>query len=54
MVIKGWLFNAYPLGNRMVFWMKQEREYPVRPEDNWWSHSIYVASIISTSQTLRN
>src|SRR5918999_854069 len=44
MVIKGWLFDAYPLGNRMVFWIKQENGYPVRLEDNCWSHSIYVTS----------
>ena len=44
MIIKGWLFDAYPLGNRMVFWIKQENGYPVRLEDNCWSHSIYVAS----------
>jgi DNA polymerase-2 len=44
MVIKGWLFDAYPLGSRMVFWMKQENGYPIRLEDNCWSHSIYVAS----------
>src|ERR687895_128998 len=44
MIIKGWLFDAYPLGNRMVFWIKQENGYPVRLEDNCWSHSIYVTS----------
>src|SRR5918995_688980 len=44
MVIKGWLFDAYPLGNRMVFWIKQENGYPIRLEDNCWSHSIYVTS----------
>lgn len=44
MVIKGWLFDAYPLGNRMVFWIKQENGHPVRLEDNCWSHSIYVTS----------
>jgi len=20
----GWLFDAYPLGNKMIFWIKQE------------------------------
>jgi DNA polymerase I len=44
MVIKGWLFDAYPLDNRMVFWIKQENGNTIRLEDNYWSHSIYVAS----------
>ena len=44
MVIKGWLFDAYPLDNRMVFWIKQENGNTIRLEDNCWSHSIYVAS----------
>src|SRR5215208_4477601 len=44
MVIKGWLFDAYPLDNRMVFWIKQENGNTIRLVDNCWSHSIYVAS----------
>ena len=44
MVIKGWLFDAYPLDNRMVFWIKQEDGNTIRLEDTCWSHSIYVAS----------
>src|SRR5919109_5593299 len=44
MVIKGWLFDVYPLGNRMVFWIKQENGNTIRLEDNCWSHSIYIAS----------
>src|SRR5919112_1550028 len=44
MVIKGWLFDAYPLDNKMVFWIKQENGNTIRLVDNCWSHSIYVAS----------
>lgn len=41
----GWLFDAYPKGDRMIFWIKQEKDGKiVRLEDNSWSHSIYVAS----------
>jgi DNA polymerase I len=41
----GWLFDAYPQSDRMVFWIKQEKDDKiVRLEDNSWSHSIYVAS----------
>jgi DNA polymerase, archaea type len=42
--ITGWLFDAYPQGDRMVFWIKQEEDgRAIRLEDRW-SHSIYVAS----------
>ncbi|MBV9177261.1 MAG: hypothetical protein JO297_09505, partial [Nitrososphaeraceae archaeon] len=42
--VSGWLLDAYPLNNKMVFWIKQERNnVPIRLEDNW-THSIYVAS----------
>src|SRR5919108_3397883 len=44
MVVKGWLFDAYPLCNRMIFWIKQENGDTIRLEDDCWSHSIYVAS----------
>jgi DNA polymerase elongation subunit (family B) len=40
----GWLFDLYPLGNKMVFWIKQENGKTIRLEDNSWSDSIYVAS----------
>ena len=41
----GWLFDAYPQGDRMIFWIKQEKDGKiVKLEDNSWSHSIYVAS----------
>jgi hypothetical protein len=41
----GWLFDLYPLDNKMVFWIKQkENGKTIRLEDSSWSHSIYVAS----------
>jgi DNA polymerase, archaea type len=41
----GWLFDLYPLDNKMVFWIKQkENGKTIRLEDNNWSHPIYVAS----------
>ncbi|MFL6363435.1 MAG: DNA polymerase domain-containing protein, partial [Nitrososphaeraceae archaeon] len=40
----GWLFDAYPLDNKMIFWIKQENNNTLRLEDSSWSHSIYVAS----------
>ena len=41
----GWLFDVYPQGDRMIFWIKQEKDGKiVRLEDNSWSQSIYVAS----------
>jgi DNA polymerase-2 len=43
-LIKGWLFDVYPLDNKMIFWVKQENGKAVRLEDNSWSHCIYVAS----------
>ncbi|HZE78405.1 MAG TPA: DNA polymerase domain-containing protein [Nitrososphaeraceae archaeon] len=43
-MIKGWLFDVYPLDNKMIFWVKQENGKAVRLEDNSWSHCIYVAS----------
>ncbi|HEY9491408.1 MAG TPA: hypothetical protein VIP56_05435, partial [Nitrososphaeraceae archaeon] len=46
---EGWLFDAYPLKDKMIIWMKLGNENnnnnnaAIRLEDNW-SHSIYVAS----------
>jgi DNA polymerase I len=43
--ITGWLFDAYPQRDRMVFWIKQEKDGKiVRLEDSSWSQSIYLAS----------
>jgi DNA polymerase elongation subunit (family B) len=41
--VSGWLFDIYPLADRMIIWIKQEKGYTIRLQDNW-SHSIYVAS----------
>jgi len=46
MTESGWLFDAYPLNDKMVFWIKQEKENAatIRLEDDVWTHSIYAAS----------
>src|SRR5215467_2635250 len=46
MTVSGWLFDAYPLNDKMVFWIKQEKENAatIRLEDDIWTHSIYAAS----------
>ena len=38
-LVEGWLFDAYPLGVKMVSWTKQENGDTIRLEGNW-SHSI--------------
>jgi DNA polymerase-2 len=42
-LITGWLFDIYPLEDRMVCWVKQQDGRNVRLEDSWTS-SIYVAA----------
>jgi hypothetical protein len=44
--VSGWLFDAYPLNDKMAFWIKQEKESAatIRLEDDIWTHSIYAAS----------
>jgi len=42
LTVSGWLFDAYPSNDRMVFWIKTESGESVRLEDRW-THSIYVA-----------
>src|SRR2546428_13918511 len=42
-MITGWLFDAYPLNDRIVLWIIQNNQPPVRIEQNWLP-SIYVAS----------
>ena len=45
--ISGWLFDIYPLADKMIFWIKQKKNgnnsNTIRLEDNW-THSIYVAA----------
>lgn len=43
-MVSGWLFDAYPLDGRMIFWIKQKDGKMSRIEDKDWTHSIYVAS----------
>jgi DNA polymerase, archaea type len=41
--VTGWLFDAYTLGDRMVFWIITELGKAIRLED-LWTHSFYVAA----------
>ncbi len=44
MTVSGWLFDAYPIKDRMVFWIKDENGHSIyRLEDNW-TPSIYVGA----------
>jgi DNA polymerase-2 len=43
LVVSGWLFDAYPLNGKMVFWIKGESGRSFRVEDDW-TQSIYVGS----------
>ena len=42
---EGWIFDAYPKGDKMILWIKQKDEdgSAIRLEDDW-SHSIYLAA----------
>jgi len=42
-MVSGYLFDAYHISDKMVFWIKQDNGKTLRVVDNW-SHSIYVAS----------
>jgi hypothetical protein len=42
-MVSGYLFDAYPISDKMIFWIKQDDGETVRIVDNW-SHSIYVES----------
>ncbi len=45
MTVSGWLFDAYPMKDRMVFWIKDEDGRTInRLEDKSWTPSIYVGS----------
>jgi DNA polymerase elongation subunit (family B) len=43
LTVSGWLFDAYPLNDKMVFWIKTPNGSCIRLEDRW-THSIYVAA----------
>jgi DNA polymerase-2 len=48
--ISGWLFDIYPLADKMIFWIKQKKKdgsnnsYTTIRLENNWTHSIYVAA----------
>jgi hypothetical protein len=42
-LVEWWLFDAYSLRDKMVFWVKQKNGNTNRLEDSW-SNSIYVAA----------
>jgi DNA polymerase elongation subunit (family B) len=43
MTVSGWLFDAYPIGDKMILWIKTTDGKTVRLQDEW-SSSIYVAA----------
>jgi DNA polymerase-2 len=44
-MISGWLFDAYVLNGKMIFWIKNDNSSTtIRVEDKRWNHKIYVAS----------
>jgi DNA polymerase-2 len=43
LTVSGWLFDAYPVGDKMVVWIRDEQGRSIRLEDNW-TPSIYVGS----------
>jgi DNA polymerase elongation subunit (family B) len=43
LTVSGWLFDAYPIKDRMVFWIRDEKGHSIRLEDAW-TPSIYVGS----------
>lgn len=42
--ISGWLFDAYPIKDRMVFWIKDENGGSIHRLEDTWTPSIYVGS----------
>jgi DNA polymerase elongation subunit (family B) len=44
-VTTGYILDIYPLNDRMVIWIREERNSSIiRIEDKEWSHSIYVTT----------
>jgi len=43
---KGWIFDVYPLGGKMIVWIKQQQQNNLiaRFEDTDWNYSLYVAA----------
>lgn len=44
MTVSGWLFDAYPIKDRMVFWIKDENGHSINRLEDSWTPSIYVSS----------
>ena len=54
-MISGWLFDAYVLNGKMIFWIKKDNSSTtIRVEDNRWNHKIYVASEKSLKPVIEN
>jgi DNA polymerase, archaea type len=44
LTVSGWLFDAYPIKDRMVFWIKDENGHSVHRLEDKWTPSIYVGA----------
>ena len=44
MTVSGWLFDAYPIKDRMIFWIKDENGRSIKRLEDAWTPSIYVGS----------
>lgn len=44
MTVSGWLFDAYPIKDRMVFWIKDENGHSIYRLEDSWTPSIYVGA----------
>jgi DNA polymerase elongation subunit (family B) len=44
LTVSGWLFDAYPIKDRMVFWIKDENGRSIHRLEDSWTPSIYVGS----------
>ncbi len=43
--INGWLFDAYPINNNMILWIKtDDNNHGIARIEDSWNHSIYIAS----------
>ena len=41
-MVEGWIFDVYPLQDKMVIWIKK-KDGSIRLEDSSWSYCLYVA-----------
>jgi DNA polymerase elongation subunit (family B) len=44
LTVSGWLFDAYPIKDRMVFWIRDENSRSISRLEDSWTPSIYVGS----------